>query len=48
MTGSWLTRLVSPIFAYVLIVAWIGLWIGYAAMVFLPLHEMWLSRPSGR
>jgi hypothetical protein len=46
MAGSWLTRLVSPLFAYLLIAAWLGLWIGYAAMIFLPLWEMWLPRPS--
>ena len=37
--GTWLTRLVSPGFAYLLILSWLGLWIGYWA----PLWEMWLS-----
>jgi hypothetical protein len=46
MAGSWLTRTVSPLFAYLLIAAWLGLWIGYAAMIFLPLGEMWLTPNS--
>jgi hypothetical protein len=46
MAGSWLTRMLSPLFAYLLIASWLGLWIGYAAMILLPLYEMWLARKS--
>ena len=46
MAGSWLTRMVSPLFAYLLIMAWLGLWIGYAGMTLVPLYEMWLARKS--
>ena len=46
IAGSWLTRLLSPNFAYLLMVAWVGLWIGYAGMILLPLYEMWLARLS--
>ena len=46
MAGSWLTRLLSPLFAYLLIASWIGLWIGYAAMILWPLYEMWLASKS--
>jgi hypothetical protein len=46
MAGSWLTRVLSPLFAYLLIASWLGLWIGYAAMIFLPLYEMWLAVKS--
>jgi hypothetical protein len=46
MAGSWLTRMLSPLFAYLLIASWLGLWIGYAAMIFLPFYEMWLTGKS--
>jgi hypothetical protein len=46
MAGSWLTRMVSPLYAYLLLAAWIGLWIGYTAMIFLPFYEMWLAPES--
>jgi hypothetical protein len=46
MSGTWLTRMLSPNFAYLLIVSWIGLWVGYAGMILLPLAEMWLPRRS--
>jgi len=46
MAGSWLTRLLSPLFAYLLIASWLGLWIGYAAMILWPLYDMWLARKS--
>ena len=44
MAGTWLIRLCSPIFAYLLLASWVGLWISYSAMVLIPLHEMWLPR----
>jgi hypothetical protein len=31
MGGSWLTRILSPTFAYLLILSWLGLWLGYGA-----------------
>jgi hypothetical protein len=40
--STWLIRLQSPLFAYSLMAAWIGLWIGYAGMILIPLCEMWL------
>lgn len=46
MASTWLIRFYSPIFAYLLSASWFGLWIGYAAMLLIPLHEMWLSRAS--
>jgi hypothetical protein len=46
MAGSWLTRMLSPLFAYLLIASWLGLWIGYAAMILSPLYEMWLAGKS--
>lgn len=39
----WLIRTQSPIFAYVLMASWFGLWIGYLGMILIPLYEMWLS-----
>ena len=46
MSGSWLTRMLSPLFAYLLIASWLGLWIGYATMSLWPLYEMWLTAKS--
>jgi len=46
MGGTWLTRMLSPNFAYLLMAAWVGLWIGYGAMILVPLVEMWLWRPA--
>jgi hypothetical protein len=43
MGGSWLTRMISPTFAYLLILSWMGLWLGYAGMIGIPLWEMWLT-----
>lgn len=40
--GVWLVRYFSPLFAYLLMAAWIGLWSGYLTMTFIPLYEMWL------
>jgi hypothetical protein len=44
MGSTWLIRLQSAAFAYALIAAWIGLWIGYMAMIVIPLYEMWQAR----
>jgi len=46
MGGSWLTRLLSPAFAYLLIFSWIGLWLGYSGMILVPLYEMWFATGS--
>jgi hypothetical protein len=42
MGSTWLVRTSSPAFAYLLLVSWAGLWIGYGGMISLPLCEMWL------
>lgn len=39
--GVWLVRYLSPLFAYLLMAAWVGLWLGYLPMIFIPLYEMW-------
>ncbi len=46
MAGSWLTRMLSPLFAYLLIASWLGLWIGYVGLILRPLYEMWLTGKS--
>jgi len=46
MGSVWLIRTQSPAFAYLLLVSWLGLWIGYAGMIFIPLYEMWLPEAS--
>jgi hypothetical protein len=40
--ATWLIRTQSSSFAYLLLVSWIGLWIGYLGMILIPLCEMWL------
>lgn len=42
MSSTWLIRAGAQPFAYVLMVSWIALWIGYAGMILIPLYEMWL------
>lgn len=37
----WLIRYLSPLFAYLLMASWFGLWLGYLAMIFVPLYDMW-------
>jgi hypothetical protein len=39
--STWLIRVQSPLFAYALMASWISLWIGYMAMIVIPLYEMW-------
>jgi hypothetical protein len=41
MGAVWLIRYLSPFFAYLLMASWIGLGLGYLAMIFVPLYEMW-------
>ena len=42
MGSTWLIRLQSAGFAYVLLASWVGLWVGYLGMILIPLYEMWL------
>ena len=42
MGSTWLIRLQSAGFAYVLLASWVGLWVGYLGMILIPLCEMWL------
>jgi hypothetical protein len=46
MGSSWLTRIMSPVFAYLLILSWLGLWLGYGGMILVPLYEMWFVTGS--
>ena len=46
MASVWLIRTVAPVFAYSLMAAWLGLWVGYGGMILIPLWEMWASRTS--
>lgn len=46
MGSSWLTRILSPTFAYLLILSWLGLWLGYGGMILAPLYEMWFAAGS--
>ncbi len=46
LASPWLIRTQSASFAYGLMAAWIGLWIGYLGMIGVPLYEMWLRSGS--
>jgi hypothetical protein len=48
MGSTWLIRAGAQPFAYVLMISWIALWIGYAGMILIPLYEMWLPKPGAR
>ena len=43
--STWLIRTQSSSFAYLLMMSWIGLWIGYLGMILIPAYEMWV--PAG-
>jgi hypothetical protein len=42
--STWLIPTQSSSFAYLLMMSWIGLWIGYLGMILIPAYEMWLPR----
>ena len=44
----WLIRTHSASFAYLLMISWIGLWVGYLGMMLIPAYEMWLPTGSKR
>jgi hypothetical protein len=41
IAGPWLIRYISPAFAILQFFAWLGMWLGYGALILLPLYEMW-------
>lgn len=41
IAGPWLIRYWSPACAILQLVAWLGMWVGYGALILLPLYEMW-------
>ena len=43
LIAPWLIRYVSEGFAYLQLLGWSAQWIGFAAFVFVPMHEMWFS-----
>ena len=41
IAGPWLIRYLSPAFALLQLFAWLAMWLGYGALILLPLYEMW-------
>ena len=41
IAGPWLIRYWSAAFALLQLFAWLGMWLGYGALILLPLYEMW-------
>lgn len=50
IAGPWLIRYWSPAFALLQLASWLGMWIGYGALILFPLIEMWRKggQPSAR
>lgn len=44
--STWLIRTQSSSFAYLLMMSWIGLWLGYLGMILIPAYEMWVPTDS--
>jgi hypothetical protein len=50
IAGPWLIRYLSPAFALLQLVSWLAMWLGYGALILLPLYEMWgkgWEQPTG-
>ncbi len=45
LIAPWLIRYVSPLFALLQLLSWIGMWMGYLPMILFPLYDMWLKKP---
>ena len=41
LAGPWLIRYLSPAFAFLHLSSWLTMWLGYGAMIVVPLYEMW-------
>ncbi len=41
LAGAWLIRYLSPAFALLQLASWLAMWLGYGALILLPLYEMW-------
>ncbi len=41
LAGTWLIRYLSPAFALLHLVSWLAMWLGYGALILIPLYEMW-------
>jgi len=41
IAGPWLIRYLSPAFALLHLVSWLAMWLGYGALILIPLYEMW-------
>lgn len=41
IAGPWLIRYLSPGFALLHLASWLAMWLGYGALILVPLYEMW-------
>ncbi len=41
IAGPWLIRYLSPAFALLQLASWLAMWLGYGALILIPLYEMW-------
>lgn len=44
IAGPWLIRYLSSSFALLQLTSWLAMWLGYGALILLPLYEMWGKR----
>lgn len=43
IASYWLIRYVSPTFAALQLLSWIGMWVGYGGMIVVALRDMWFT-----
>ena len=43
IASYWLIRYVSPVFAVLQLLSWIGMWVGYGGMIVVTLWDMWFT-----
>ena len=41
IAGPWLIRYLSPAFALLQLASWLAMWVGYGALMLVPLYDMW-------
>lgn len=48
VASYWLIRYLSPLFALLQLLSWVGMWLGYGGMIVMALWDMWCPGREGR
>jgi hypothetical protein len=48
VASYWLIRYLSPLFALLQLLSWVGMWLGYGGMIVVALWDMWRPERAGR